>query len=124
MDRSIKECKDVNNSNIDTSKSKQRKYCVIVEDEPVKVQVIHQFITPREPRNIIGEKVVYNESYLKRLKTEPCVPIPECGYFTITDAVLKDDGRVMVALYPYPTFYQKFNDGTHICVGNMKKYKP
>ena len=90
--------------------------------EPVQVQVIHQYIIPEKPTGLIGEKVVYNEKYLKRVKYEVDYPLPECGYFTITKAVLKDDGGVMVALHPHHHAF--FEGGTHIHLGNMKKYDP
>ena len=85
------------------------------------VQIIHQIIIPETPTGLIGEKVKYSEKYLK--KGPPCVPLPDTGYFTITKAVLEDDGRVMVALQPYPSNYVRFINGTHICLGNMVKYK-
>jgi len=94
--------------------------------ESKEFQVIHQLIIPETPTGLIGEKVVYNKQYLKSYEKsikKPEVPVPECGYFTITKAVLQDDGRVMVALYPYPKWHTTFSDGTHICVGNMKKYE-
>jgi hypothetical protein len=88
------------------------------------VQVIHQIIIPETPVGLIGEKVVYNEKYLKRCKnSKPLVPLPECGYFTITGAVLQSDGRVMVTLYPYSPGITCFMDGTNICAGYMKKYE-
>ena len=92
------------------------------ELQPVQViyQTIHQVILQDAPRGLIGEKVVYSEKFLKVMKGNPTVPLPECGYFTITSAVLQEDGRVMVALYPYP---HRYGDGTHIYVENMRKYK-
>jgi hypothetical protein len=90
------------------------------------VQVIHQIIIPEKPTGLIGEKVVYNEKFLKGVKNpdEYLSLIPECGYFIITKAVLREDGNVMVALYPWTSGRTHFVDSTHICVGNMKKYKP
>jgi hypothetical protein len=80
-----------------------------------------------EPVGLIGEKVVYNEKHLKwyeKRGREIELPIPECGYFTITKAVLENDGRVMVTLHPIPAGHGHFLNGTHICVQNMKKYQP
>jgi len=94
-------------------------------NEPQQVQVIHQIIIPETPTGLIGEKVVYNEGYLNRCKGDGRErKLPDCGYFTITKAVLEEDGRVMVALYPHPNGHTGFGDGTDICVGNMKRYKP
>ncbi|MDR1371257.1 MAG: hypothetical protein LBJ72_14225 [Dysgonamonadaceae bacterium] len=89
------------------------------------VQVIHQIVIPETPTGLIGEKVVYNEKFLKKVKDPSSYLdlIPECGYFTITKAVLDREGSVMVALYPYPSRRSCFGSGTHICVGNMKKYE-
>lgn len=72
--------------------------------------------------DIIGAKVVYNEKFLNRLKSEPAYPLPECGYFIIEQARLQDDGRVMVRL----NIGNKNTclDGTHICLGNLKLYNP
>lgn len=72
--------------------------------------------------DIIGAKVVYNEKYLKRTKNNPCYPLPECGYFIIEQARLRDDGRVMVRLNIGNKY--TFADGTHICLGNLKMYNP
>jgi hypothetical protein len=91
------------------------------------VQIIHQIIIPEKPVGLIGEKVKYSDKYLKwheKRGTEVCTPVPESGYFTITKAELEDDGRVMVALQPWPSNYGRFMNGTHICLGNMVKYQP
>jgi hypothetical protein len=85
-------------------------------------QVIHQIIIPETPAGLIGEKVQYSERYLKLKNGWTPEPLPECGYFTITKAVLEDDGRVMVALHPHP-YPPGFMSGTHICLANMVKYK-
>ena len=94
--------------------------------EPQTVQVIHQIIIPETPVGLIGEKVVYTEKYLKYNEKKgwghTVVPLPECGYFTITKAVLEDYGRVTVALSPHPRNCSGSN-GTHICIDHMKKYK-
>ena len=92
------------------------------KSEPQPVQVIHQIIIPEHPLGLIGEKVVYNEKYLKKCKDVPPVPLPPCGYFTILRAVLKDDGRVMVALSDCGN-YCTFEDDTHTCIGNLKPHK-
>ena len=88
------------------------------------VQIIHQLIIPETPTGLIGEKVVYNEKYLSKCKNGiAAVPLPECGYFTITKATLLDNGGVMVQLRPYPHGYFRFQDDTHIGISNMKKFK-
>jgi hypothetical protein len=84
--------------------------------------VEHRLVIPETPAGLIGEKVTYNEKFLRKCKGEPSFPLPECGYFTITKAVLMDDGRVMVRLHPVSEHKQIMKDGTHICVGNMQKY--
>ena len=86
------------------------------------IQVIHQIIIPEKPVGLIGEKVKYSDKYLK--KGDPGVPLPKEGYFTITKAELEDDGRVMVALQPWPSNYCRFINGTLICLGNIVKYQP
>jgi hypothetical protein len=93
------------------------------QSEPILVRIIHRHISPERADGLIGEKVTYSEKYLRLIKHDPTVPVPACGYFTITKAVLKDDGRVMVALHPVPSYIHRRNDGTDICVGWMKKVK-
>jgi hypothetical protein len=83
-------------------------------------------VTTENPIGLIGEKVVYNEKHLnwyEKRGREIDTPLPKCGYFTITKTILYDDGRVMVALHPYPPDRGSFRDGTHICIQNLKKYK-
>lgn len=83
----------------------------------------YRTIIPDIPRGLIGEKVVYSPRYLKKIKHhDSLAPVPDCGYFIITKAVLCDDGRVMVALHPMPYGRIQHNDGTDICLGNMVKY--
>jgi hypothetical protein len=74
-------------------------------------------------QGLLGEKVVWSEKYLKRKFKSECMPepLPECGYFIITKAVLKDDGGVMVALHPYKG--SSFLDGTNINLCWLKKYE-
>lgn len=94
--------------------------------EPQQAQIIHQIVIPEHPTGLIGEKVVYNEKYLKKAGSDHPVPVPSCGYFTIVKAVLDDrssDAKVMVALYPYPSNRFTNYDGTHIALGNMKRYE-
>jgi len=94
-----------------------------IKVEPVPVtQIIHQVIIPETPTGLIGEKVVYNEKYLKKCENKPDVALPECGYFVIIKAVLEEDGRVMVGLYPYSHRKIRRPDGTDICLSYMKKY--
>jgi hypothetical protein len=53
---------------------------------------------------LIGEKVVYKEKYLRFCEKRGCKidkQIPARGYFTITKAILRKDGKVMVALDGY-----------------------
>ena len=84
-------------------------------------QIFYQIFIPETPTGLIGEKVVYNEKYLKRCNGEPMVPLPDQGYFTITKAIMYEDGSVMVALKPYARGH--FSDGTHTSLANIKKYK-
>ena len=85
-----------------------------------QVQVIHKYVINEQPEGLIGERVVYGENYLKSLRSN--IPlVPECGYFTITKAVLHYDGRVTVALHPSKN-HNKDDDGTHICLSELKKY--
>ena len=116
MQRTMKTASKANNSNFTSTPAGAK------SGVQVTSQVVYQTVIPQVPKDIVGEKVIYNEKYLKK-RLKDYVPVPECGYFTIIKAVLQDDGRVMVALYPYPRGYQTFQDGTHICVANMKKYK-
>jgi len=92
---------------------------------PYQVQVIHQIIIPEKPQGLIGEKVVYNESFLKILERKQLKPdpVPECGYFIITKVEMEDNGNVMVALYPQKYFHT-YRDGTNISLRNLKKYVP
>lgn len=101
------------------TKSRKR----VQPSEPIPVQVVHQIVIPEKPTDIVGQKVTYNEKYLKKCKGEPSYPVPECGYFIITKAVLYDDCTVMVRLHPVSSSYHTFNSGTHIFLGNMKLYK-
>jgi hypothetical protein len=84
--------------------------------------VEHRLVIPETPAGLIGEKVTYNEKYLRKCKGAPPYPLPDCGYFTIVKAVLQDDGRVMVRLHPVSAYLQTFKDKTHIGVRNLKKY--
>ena len=92
---------------------------------PYPVQVIHQIVIPENPQGLIGEKVVFNEKYLKYFEKRGIEtnPVPPCGYFTITKAVLQPDGNVMVTLCPNKDMF-RFNDGTNTALGNLKKYVP
>ena len=82
-------------------------------------QVFHQITIPETPTGLIGEKVVYNKKYLKMCKENPPSPLPECGYFTITKAILDENSNVMVALYPYNG--QVYRKGVNISLSNMEK---
>jgi hypothetical protein len=89
------------------------------------VQIIHQYVIPQIPSGLIGEKVVYNEQYIKwheKRGSEIAIPLPPCGYFTILQAVLHDDGRVTVQLSDHENLFH-MKDGTHICISNLKPYK-
>ena len=91
-------------------------------DKPF-TQVIRQLIIPEKPVGLVGEKVVYNQKYLKECINGPSVPLPDCGYFIITKACLLDDGKVMVSLFPFPEWRETMYDGTHIAACNLSKYK-
>jgi len=91
--------------------------------EPEYIQVVRQLVIPETPTGLIGEKVVYNDKFLRSINYEPIVPLPECGYFIITKATIDDRGNVMIAFHPCPSNYNN-PDGTHINVCNMKKYAP
>jgi hypothetical protein len=91
---------------------------------PVEIHqtvIEHRIVIPETPVGLIGEKVTYSEKYLKKCKGEPSFPMPECGYFTITKAVMREDCSVMIALHPLPNWYYSHLDGTHICLSNMAK---
>jgi hypothetical protein len=66
---------------------------------------------------LIGEKVVWNEKYIKMNSMHGWSPepLPECGYFRIKKATLCDDGKVRVSLYG--------GDRHYIYIGWLKKYK-
>ena len=87
---------------------------------PPQIKVVNKYIIPEKPEGLIGERVVYNEKYLKSLRS--CLPlVPERGYFTITKAVLRDDGSVRVALYPNHN-HSRDDDDTHVCLSDLKRY--
>jgi hypothetical protein len=146
MQRSVKNASDVNKSSIqarvthekrsETEKPKSVKSVKASKKgkvqkaniAPVQTQIIHQYVIPTNPQGLIGEKVVYSNKFINKMKQHGGVhvPLPECGYFTIVKAVLSAmrgyGTGVMVALSPYDK--GTFRDGTHISLGNMKKYEP
>ena len=106
------------------SKSNTPKGAKSSNQEPVTFQVIHQLIIPEKPTGLIGEKVVYGDKWVKyheKKGTKPHPPLPECGYFTITKTIFREDGNVMVGLHPHNGIV--FNDGTHLCIAHLKPYK-
>ena len=98
--------------------SPSKPFPTIHEPPPPQVQVIHKCIIREKPKGLIGERVVYNENSLRKLRF--IYPMPECGYFIITKAVLQDDCSVRVALHPHRT--NTDDDGTHINLSDLKKY--
>ena len=48
-------------------------------------------------------EIANTPEYLKKTNYSPTIPLPDCGYFTITKVVLEDNGNVMATLYPWPT---------------------
>ena len=117
-----------NNSNstsaLDRAKSVSKR-----KKEELQLPTIHQTIIEHRvvisetPTGLIGEKVVYSEKNLggERLG---CPPLPECGYFTITAAVLADHGIVLVSLSPWPQGWQNNKGQPHIGTKNLVRYKP
>jgi hypothetical protein len=93
--------------------------------EATSVQVIHQIILQEHPTGLIGEKVVYNEKYLKWHKKknyEISIPLPECGYFTIIGVILYPDGSCMVKLSDHENLFH-FHDATNISLYHLAKYE-
>ena len=85
----------------------------------------HRIVMPETPTGLIGEKVVYSERFLKKYgDPSSLAPLPDCGYFIITKAIIDRHNNVQIAIYPYPAWRQVFSDGTHISLGNMVRYNP
>ena len=57
----------------------------------------------RQPDGLVGLHVVYNDRFIRRCAKSgyhpaDSFPVPECGYFTVQDAWLELDGRVLCRL--------------------------
>jgi len=90
---------------------------------PNLYQTVYQTVIPETPCGLIGEKVVYNEKYLKSHNEDFPVVIPENGYFTISKVFAENlsNGKIhiRVKLEPFPYGRQDEIIG----LGNLTLYR-